>query len=159
MTWCSELLLIASLIMHTYFLMFYHLKCSIAKYGLLNLRAIILHYTFSCVIAWEFLSSTLPLLYFIFWTSVSYLHFLVNDIGAVSTREGMNAGVYQEGSPSNSINFRELEIGKTETRVIYLRNESERETHFSILSDENGIFQLSSKQGIIPAYCTGYAVR
>ena len=84
---------------------------------------------------------------------------IVCDIGTVSTGGGMSTGAYQEGSPSNSINFRDLEIGQTETRILYLKNESERETFYSILSDENGIFKLSAKQGTIPALCTGYAVR
>jgi hypothetical protein len=68
-------------------------------------------------------------------------------------------GAHAEGSPSNSVNFRDLEIGKTETRVIYLKNESDRETHYSILSEENGIFKITGKQGNIPANCNGHPVR
>lgn len=99
----------------------------------------------------------LPLLHF------TLLHFTVFDVGTVSTAAGMSTGMgngaHSEGSPSNSINFRDLEIGKTETRIIYLKNESDRETHYSILSEENGIFKITGKQGSIPANCNGHPVR
>ena len=89
------------------------------------------------------------------------LYFTVCDVGTVSTAAGMSTstGAHSECSPSNSINFRDIEIGRTETRIIYLRNESERETHYSILSEENGIFKITGKQGSIPANCNGHPVR
>ena len=64
-----------------------------------------------------------------------------------------------DGSPANSINFRDLEIGKSETRVIYIKNESEKDTFFCILADSEGIFKITPKQGTIPALSAGYPIR
>lgn len=64
-----------------------------------------------------------------------------------------------EGSPSNSINFRDLEIGKSETRVIYLKNNSLKESYYCVVAEEGGVFQIASKQGIIPPMCDGLPIR
>ena len=64
-----------------------------------------------------------------------------------------------EGSPANSINFRDLEIRKSETRIVYIKNESDKETFFCIIADEEGIFKISPKQGKIPAQSQGFPIR
>jgi hypothetical protein len=63
-----------------------------------------------------------------------------------------------EGAPNFSLNFRDVEVGKVETRVFYLRNDSHREAAFSIIADENGIFKMNPKQGIIPALFKSFPV-
>ena len=55
------------------------------------------------------------------------------------------------GAPMNSINFGEVEVGLVTTRVFFLKNTSGRDTVFSIIADENGVFQMSPRQGTIPA--------
>lgn len=55
------------------------------------------------------------------------------------------------GSPANSINFRDIEVGRTETRVLFLRNDSKKDSPFNILCGGDGIFKVSPKQGVIPA--------
>lgn len=55
------------------------------------------------------------------------------------------------GAPTNSINFGEVEIGKITTRIFYLKNSSARDTVYSIVADENGVFQMDPRQGVIPA--------
>ena len=58
---------------------------------------------------------------------------------------------FPEGSPFNSINFRDCEVNSTETRLFYLRNSSERDSYYSIDGDEEGIFRMNSRIGRIPA--------
>ncbi|CAM9246985.1 unnamed protein product, partial [Ectocarpus fasciculatus] len=55
------------------------------------------------------------------------------------------------GAPTNSINFGEVEIGKITTRIFYLKNNSTRDTVYSIVADENGVFQMEPRQGVVPA--------
>lgn len=55
------------------------------------------------------------------------------------------------GAPTNSINFGEVEVGKITTRVFYLKNNSARETVYSIMASENGVFQMDPRQGVVPA--------
>jgi cilia- and flagella-associated protein 65 len=55
------------------------------------------------------------------------------------------------GSPNNSLNFRDIEIGFSSTRLFYLRNNSARDTHFSIDGDEESVFRMQPRQGRIPA--------
>jgi predicted transcriptional regulator len=58
----------------------------------------------------------------------------------INTGANVTQGVL-EGSPNNSINFRDLEIGKNETRVIYLKNETDKEIFYCIIADEGGVFR------------------
>ena len=64
----------------------------------------------------------------------------------------------KEGAPDFSLNFRDVEVGKVETRILYLRNDSHRDAAFSIIADENGTFKMHPKQGIIPALFKSFAV-
>jgi hypothetical protein len=71
---------------------------------------------------------------------------------------GANASIdeYPGGSPANSVNFRDIEIGKKESRLLFLKNDSNKESSFSIVADYAGVFQIEPQQGIIPAltqYC------
>jgi hypothetical protein len=86
---------------------------------------------------------------------ITSLQFLCKELDPSVTQ---NNGFF-EGSPANSINFRDLEIGKIETRVIYIKNESEKEIYFYTIADEDGIFKISEKQGKIPPECQGYPIR
>lgn len=58
---------------------------------------------------------------------------------------------YFSGSPGDSINFRDTEIGKIETRIIFLKNASHRDSNFFVVGDEEGTFKFHPKQGVIPA--------
>jgi hypothetical protein len=63
---------------------------------------------------------------------------------------------YPEGSPANSVNFRDIELGKKESRLLFLKNDSNKASSFSIVADYAGVFQIEPQQGIIPAltqYC------
>eukprot|EP01031_Cornospumella_fuschlensis_P041521 gene41521-50672_t len=65
----------------------------------------------------------------------------------------------EEGSPLFSLNFRDVIVGKAETRILYLSNDSEREVAFCVMGDEQGIFQMAPKQGIIPPLIKQYPVK
>jgi len=55
------------------------------------------------------------------------------------------------GSPNNSLNFRDIEVGCSSTRLFYLRNNSTRDTCFSVDADEETVFHMFPRQGRIPA--------
>lgn len=59
--------------------------------------------------------------------------------------------VFAEGAPGNSLNFRDVEIGHTETRILMMRNLSEKDVHFSICAGLDGTFKMSPRQGVIKA--------
>lgn len=65
----------------------------------------------------------------------------------------------EEGAPHFSLNFRDIEVGKVETRLLYLRNDSPRDVPFSVIGDENGIFKMTPKQGIVPALVKSFPVK
>eukprot|EP00981_Chlorochromonas_danica_P008461 scaffold2193_cov179-Ochromonas_danica.AAC.40 len=75
------------------------------------------------------------------------------------TASSMSTLTQEEGSPIFSLNFRDVEVGRIETRTLFLSNDSEREVAFFIMGDEQGIFQMSPKQGVIPSYTKKFAVR
>eukprot|EP01036_Dinobryon_divergens_P025376 gene25376-33916_t len=52
-----------------------------------------------------------------------------------------------EGAPIFSLNFRDVEVGKVETRAYY-----------SIIADSNGVFKMNPKQGKIPALFKAFPV-
>lgn len=85
---------------------------------------------------------------------------LIKDVApAASTTLTTGSSLSEEGSPLFSLNFRDIEIGKMESRIIFLSNESAREVTFSIMGDEHGIFKMLPKQGIIPPLIKSYAVK
>ena len=59
--------------------------------------------------------------------------------------------IFSEGSPHNSINFRDIEVSSTESRLFYLRNESSRDSYYTIDGDEEGVFRMFPRFGKIPA--------
>eukprot|EP00601_Ochromonadales_sp_CCMP2298_P000142 CAMPEP_0173186028 /NCGR_PEP_ID=MMETSP1141-20130122/9901_1 /TAXON_ID=483371 /ORGANISM="non described non described, Strain CCMP2298" /LENGTH=511 /DNA_ID=CAMNT_0014109659 /DNA_START=83 /DNA_END=1614 /DNA_ORIENTATION=- len=71
----------------------------------------------------------------------------------------VNGAKFREAAPEFSLNFRDVEVGKAETRILMLRNESERPTPFSVIADEAGTFQMFPKQGVIPAHYKAYPVK
>lgn len=86
----------------------------------------------------------------------------VSKFGEVNSDEGtmvINGTKFREAAPEFSLNFRDVEVGKVETRLFYLRNDSIRDTPFSIIADELGTFQMFPKQGIIPALYKQYPVK
>jgi hypothetical protein len=64
----------------------------------------------------------------------------------------------EEGAPLFSFNFRDVEIGKVASRVLYIRNDSQRAVAYCVVGDENGAFNMSSKQGLIPPLTNQFAV-
>lgn len=64
---------------------------------------------------------------------------------------GRPVDVSLSGSPNNSLNFRDIELGFSSTRLFYLKNNSTREAHFSIDGDEESVFRMQPRQGRIPA--------
>ena len=64
-----------------------------------------------------------------------------------------------EGSPGNAINFRDIEIGKTETRIMFLKNDSKKDAAFNILCGATGIFQVAPLQGVIPALSQAFPIK
>jgi hypothetical protein len=86
----------------------------------------------------------------------------VPKFGEVETDEGtmvINGTKFREAAPEFSLNFRDVEVGKVETRLLYLRNDSNRDTPFCIVADEGGTFQMFPKMGIIPALYKQYPVK
>jgi hypothetical protein len=67
--------------------------------------------------------------------------------------------VFFEGSPGNSINFRDTELGEVSSRIIILKNDSVKPISFYIKSDLDGTFSISPRQGIIPALLQYYPVK
>ena len=66
---------------------------------------------------------------------------------------------YFGGSPGDSINFRDTEIGKVETRILFLRNSSSRDAQFFLVADEEGTFKFHPRQGVIPAEFQFYPIK
>ncbi|GMH93769.1 hypothetical protein TL16_g12719, partial [Triparma laevis f. inornata] len=60
------------------------------------------------------------------------------------------ADPFQPGVP-NSLNFRDAHVGDTVSRVLFLKNESERPCAFCFITDDNGIFKFNKTRGVIPA--------
>ena len=58
---------------------------------------------------------------------------------------------HPEGSPANSINFRDTCVGGLDTRLFFLKNHSNVKVPFSILIDDEAIFKMVPRQGVIPA--------
>ncbi len=58
---------------------------------------------------------------------------------------------FPEAAPGNSLNFRDVEVGKGETRIMQLRNTSQRDVHFSILTGADSMFRCSPMRGVIKA--------
>ncbi len=57
--------------------------------------------------------------------------------------------VFPDGSPGNSINFNDIELGHSETRIVYLYNDSDNPTSFSV-DCHDSIFQVEPKLGVCP---------
>ena len=51
----------------------------------------------------------------------------------------------------NSLNFRDVHVGRTNVTALFLRNDSELPVHFMFVVEENGCFKFSEVQGVIPA--------
>jgi len=86
----------------------------------------------------------------------------VSKFGEPNSDEGtiiINGTKFKEAAPEFSLNFRDVEVGKVETRLLYLRNDSIRDTPFSVIADELGTFQMFPKQGIIPAGYKQYPIK
>ena len=58
---------------------------------------------------------------------------------------------FAEAAPGNSLNFRDVELGKGETRILQLKNSSQRDVHFSILTGADGMFKVQPMRGVIKA--------
>ena len=69
------------------------------------------------------------------------------DAKTVATLSTLGGSSYNSGSPFNSLNFRDIEIGHLSTRLFYLRNTSARDTFFCIDGDEEGVFKMVPRQG------------
>lgn len=86
----------------------------------------------------------------------------VSKFGESNTDEGtvvINGTKFREAAPEFSLNFRDVEVGRVETRLFYLRNDSNRDTPFCVIGDDLGTFQMTPKQGIIPALYKQYPVK
>jgi hypothetical protein len=62
-----------------------------------------------------------------------------------------NKGGDLKGSPIDSINFNDAEVGTVVTRIFFLKNFSGMSTYFSVQGDEEGVFQIYPNKGHIPA--------
>lgn len=56
---------------------------------------------------------------------------------------------FPDGSPGNSINFNDIELGHSETRILYLFNDSDNPTYYSV-DCHDSIFQVEPKLGVCP---------
>ena len=56
------------------------------------------------------------------------------------------------GGVPNSLNFRDSHVGDQVSRVLNLRNDSERPVDYCFLCDENGVFKINKPRGTIPAH-------
>lgn len=84
---------------------------------------------------------------------------LTKDISNLTTSSDNGVTtIKSEASPDFSLNFNDIEIGGSNTRLIYLQNYSSRDVSFSIICDAGGIFKVSPVQGIIPAYFKAFPV-
>ena len=71
----------------------------------------------------------------------------------------MNNTGYFDASPANFVNFRDLEVGSAEVRVLFLKNTTDKETTFCIAVDEEGVFEVEPKMGRIPALTQGIPIK
>ena len=78
---------------------------------------------------------------------------------ALTSQTSVGTLMGEEGAPLFSLNFRDIEIGRVETRLLYIRNDSHREVPFCIIADPNGIFKFSPRQGIIPPLMKNFPVK
>lgn len=62
----------------------------------------------------------------------------------------MSGVLDHKGTPHDSINFNDIEIGSLVTRIFYLKNSSDVSTSFYILGDPEGVFQMCPSKGEIP---------
>ena len=90
-------------------------------------------------------------------TSMPSLVTAYKDMGSGPSLTGSIS--FPEGSPANAINFRDVEIGKTETRIMFLKNDSNKDATFNILCGATGIFQVSPLQGTVPALSQAFPVK
>jgi hypothetical protein len=65
---------------------------------------------------------------------------------------------FSEASPGNSLNFRDVEIGHSETRILMIKNSSNKDVHFSVVADQDGTFKMKPRQGVIKASGPPFAV-
>lgn len=77
---------------------------------------------------------------------------------SLTSTSSTTSGV-QDGAPMNSLNFRDVELGRKITAVFYLSNESDGEVHFSIFTDSQGIFQVEPCQGVLGPHLSQFAIR
>jgi hypothetical protein len=66
--------------------------------------------------------------------------------------------MFPEASPYNALNFRDVEIGKSETRVLMLKNHSKKDVPFSVMSHVDSTFKIHPQQGVIGAQAPPFAV-
>lgn len=66
--------------------------------------------------------------------------------------------MFPEASPYNALNFRDVEIGKSETRVLMLKNHSKKDVPFSVMAHVDSTFKISPQQGVIRAQGPPFAV-
>jgi hypothetical protein len=59
---------------------------------------------------------------------------------------------FHSGSPGNSLNYRDVELGKQSTRVFFLRNHSAQATAYSIDCAKDSTFRIEPASGVIPAF-------
>lgn len=60
------------------------------------------------------------------------------------------AAPYKVYLSENSINFGEIKIGNTASRLLTIHNDSELPTSFQFYSDQGNIFSLSRTRGVVP---------
>jgi len=61
------------------------------------------------------------------------------------------------GKP-NSINFGDVELGKTVTRVVFLQNLSGTPAHFHFQVEDKGVFEFDRIQGVVPPLLQGHII-
>ena len=88
----------------------------------------------------------------------SHLAPLPEGTEATTTLTSTNGMLFADGSPANSINFRDVEAGRASTRVVFFKNDNDRPVPFSLLADDRSAFQISPRQGVIPALFSMFPV-
>ena len=92
-------------------------------------------------------------------TSIAAKVLCFKDSPASGSEAGPEGGItFAEGSPGNSLNFRDVEIGNTETRILMIKNSSEKDIHFSICAGMDGTFKMSPRQGVVKAQGPSFPV-
>jgi cilia- and flagella-associated protein 65 len=59
--------------------------------------------------------------------------------------------VFPDGAPANSLNFRDVELGKAETRILQVRNRSDHDVYVNICTGSDGVFRVDPPRGVIKA--------